>query len=65
MGSELVADVIAECVRDKPLTRLTNAKYHFQKDYGLQVTYRLAWLGVEKAREDLFGDHSASFDQLR
>ncbi|KAL7179974.1 hypothetical protein ACSBR1_043225 [Camellia fascicularis] len=64
MGSELVADVMAERVCEKPLTRPTDVKYHFQKDYGLQVSYRIAWLGVEKARGELFGDHSASFDQL-
>ncbi|XP_028060812.1 uncharacterized protein LOC114264399 [Camellia sinensis] len=62
MEFELVADVMVKRVRDKPLTHPTDVKYHFQKDYGLQVSYHVAWLGVEKARGELFGDHSSSFD---
>ncbi|KAL7257037.1 hypothetical protein ACSBR1_010882 [Camellia fascicularis] len=65
MGSELVVDVIAECVHDKPLTRSTDVIYDFKKAYGLQISYRVAWLGVEKARGELYGDHSMSFDKLR
>ncbi|KAL7173646.1 hypothetical protein ACSBR2_032995 [Camellia fascicularis] len=65
MGSEIVADVIAERVHDKPLTHPTDVKYDFKKAYGLQISYSIAWLGVEKARGELYGDHSVSFDQLR
>ncbi|XP_028100493.1 uncharacterized protein LOC114299860 [Camellia sinensis] len=65
MGSELVVDVMAERIREKLLTRPTNVKFHSQKDYGLQVSYHVAWLGVEKARGELFDDHSTLFDQLR
>ncbi|KAL7210660.1 hypothetical protein ACSBR1_032090 [Camellia fascicularis] len=65
MGFELVADVIAERVHDKPLTYPTDVKYDFKKAYGLQISYRVAWLGVEKAGGELYGDHSVSFDQLR
>ncbi|KAL7259528.1 hypothetical protein ACSBR1_005424 [Camellia fascicularis] len=64
MGSELVTDVIAERVHNKSLTRSTNVKYDFKKAYGLQMSYHVAWLGVEKARKELYGDHSISFDQL-
>ncbi|XP_028081574.1 uncharacterized protein LOC114282984 [Camellia sinensis] len=65
MGSEFVADVITERVHDNPLTRPTDVKYDFKKAYGLQISYRVAWLGVEKARGELYSDHSMSFDQLR
>ncbi|KAL7235180.1 hypothetical protein ACSBR1_018636 [Camellia fascicularis] len=65
MGSELVTDVITERVHDKPLTRPTDVKYDFKKAYRLQISYRVAWLGVKKARGELYGDHSMSFDQLR
>ncbi|KAL7194752.1 hypothetical protein ACSBR1_035064 [Camellia fascicularis] len=47
------------------LTRPTNVVYDLKKDYGLEVSYRVAWLGVEKARGEMFGAHSISFDQLR
>ncbi|CAL5372010.1 unnamed protein product [Camellia sinensis] len=36
-----------------------------RKQYGIDVSYRVAWLGVDKARGGLFGDFATSFDQLR
>ncbi|KAL7164775.1 hypothetical protein ACSBR2_040640 [Camellia fascicularis] len=65
VGSDLVADIISERVRDRPLTRPTEVILDLKQDYGLDITYRVAWLGVEKARGELFGAHSISFDQLR
>ncbi|KAL7227474.1 hypothetical protein ACSBR1_022350 [Camellia fascicularis] len=62
-GSDLVSDVISDRVRD--LTRPTDVVYDLKKDYELEVSYRVAWLGVEKARGEMFGAHSISFDQLR
>ncbi|KAL7238656.1 hypothetical protein ACSBR2_004698 [Camellia fascicularis] len=36
-----------------------------KNDYGLDISYRVAWLGVEKARGEVYRDHAMSFDQLR
>ena len=36
-----------------------------KQDYGLDISYRIAWRGVEKAKGKLFGAHNISFDQLR
>ncbi|KAL7258130.1 hypothetical protein ACSBR1_004284 [Camellia fascicularis] len=62
---ELVSDIIAKRVRKRPLTRPTDVIMDFKQDYELDITYRVTWLGVEKARGELFGAHSISFDQLR
>ncbi|KAL7242477.1 hypothetical protein ACSBR1_014954 [Camellia fascicularis] len=62
VGSELVADIVSSCVCARPLTRLTNVMLDLKDDYRLDITYRLAWLGVEKARGERFGTHSISFD---
>ncbi|XP_028082621.1 uncharacterized protein LOC114283949 [Camellia sinensis] len=64
-GSKLVFDVISERVRDRPLTRPTDVVYDLKKIYGLEISYRVAWLGVEKACGEMFGAYSISFDQLR
>ncbi|KAL7208310.1 hypothetical protein ACSBR1_030130 [Camellia fascicularis] len=64
-GSNLLSDVIAKRVRNKPLTQPTDVIYDLKKYYELEVSYRVAWLGVEKARGEMFGAHSISFDQLR
>ncbi|XP_028056952.1 uncharacterized protein LOC114260951 [Camellia sinensis] len=65
MSSDLVADLIVEGVRDNPLTRLVHVVQDFKLRYGLRVSYRQAWLGVEKAKGEIFGDYLMSFDQLR
>ncbi|XP_028104380.1 uncharacterized protein LOC114303445 [Camellia sinensis] len=65
VGSDMVADIIAARVRDRPLIRSTDVILDLKDDYGLDVNYRVAWLGVEKAMGELFGAHSVSFDQLR
>ncbi|KAL7180554.1 hypothetical protein ACSBR1_043704 [Camellia fascicularis] len=64
-GSDLVSDVIADRVREQPLTRPTDVVFGMKNDFGLDISYRVAWLGVEKARGEVYGDHTMSFDQLR
>ncbi|XP_028082206.1 uncharacterized protein LOC114283543 [Camellia sinensis] len=65
MSSDLVADLIVEGVRNNPLTRPVHVVQDFKLGYGLRVSYRQAWLGVEKAKCEIFGDYLMSFDQLR
>ncbi|XP_028110616.1 uncharacterized protein LOC114309115 [Camellia sinensis] len=65
INSDLVVDLIVEGVRDNPLTRPVHAIRDFKLGYGLRVSYLQAWLGVEKAKGDIFGDYLMSFDQLR
>ncbi|KAL7203090.1 hypothetical protein ACSBR2_016410 [Camellia fascicularis] len=64
-GSDLVSTIVADRVRDKPLTRPTNVVFDLKNEYGLDISYQVAWLGVEKARGEVYGDHATSFDQLR
>ncbi|KAL7236207.1 hypothetical protein ACSBR1_019463 [Camellia fascicularis] len=63
--SDLVSDVITGRVREQPLTRPTDVVFDIKDGYGLDISYRVAWLGVEKARNEVFGDYAMSFDQLR
>ncbi|KAL7239577.1 hypothetical protein ACSBR2_005471 [Camellia fascicularis] len=65
MSSDLVVDLIVEGVRDNPLTRPVHVVRDFKLGYGLRVSYRQAWLGVKKAKDEIFGDYLMSFDQLR
>ncbi|KAL7246255.1 hypothetical protein ACSBR2_001389 [Camellia fascicularis] len=52
-------------VCEQPLTCLTDVVFDMKDGYGLDISYRVAWLGVEKARSEVFGDHDMSLDQLR
>ncbi|XP_028089335.1 uncharacterized protein LOC114289766 [Camellia sinensis] len=65
LSSNLVSNVISERVRDRPLTRSTDVAYTFKGDCGLDISYHVAWLGVEKARKAMHVDYLTSFDQLR
>ncbi|KAL7181975.1 hypothetical protein ACSBR1_040819 [Camellia fascicularis] len=65
VGSDFVANIMAERIRDKPLTHPIEVILGMKQDYGLDITYRVAWLGVEKTRGKLFGAHSISFDPLQ
>ncbi|KAK9284049.1 hypothetical protein L1049_012309 [Liquidambar formosana] len=65
MSSELVASLIRDKVRDKPLTRPTDIVYDFKESYGLDITYHHAWWGVDRAKNELFGHQSLLYDLLR
>lgn len=65
MGFELVSDIISQRVRDRLLTRPTEVILDLKQDYGLDISYHVVWLGVEKARGELFGAHNISFNQLQ
>ncbi|GMP95784.1 hypothetical protein CsSME_00044698 [Camellia sinensis var. sinensis] len=65
LSSELVCNIIGDRLRDKQLTCPTDVVFDLKKEYGLNVSYHTAWLGVEKARGEVYGDYHVSFDQLR
>ncbi|XP_028070891.1 uncharacterized protein LOC114273319 [Camellia sinensis] len=65
LNSKLVCNVIGDRLRDKLLTRPTDVVFDLKKEYGLNVSYHIAWLGVEKAKGEVYGDYHVSFDQLR
>ncbi|XP_028055045.1 uncharacterized protein LOC114259232 [Camellia sinensis] len=53
------------CLWDRPLTRPTNVAFTFKADYGLDISYHVARLGVEKVRKAMHGDYLTSFDLQR
>ncbi|KAL7241503.1 hypothetical protein ACSBR1_014152 [Camellia fascicularis] len=65
VGSRLVSDIVHNNISDNLLTRPIEVKKKLKKQYGIDVSYRVAWLGVDKARGGLFDDFTTSFDQLR
>jgi len=56
---------MVEVVRDKPLLSAVEVRRDFKRKYGLDISYTNAWMGIEKARNCLYGDNFESFDQLR
>ncbi|CAK9171348.1 unnamed protein product [Ilex paraguariensis] len=44
--------------------RLVDVFSDFLTSYGLDVSYHQTWIGVEKVKGMLFGDHTLSYKQL-
>ncbi|KAL7166916.1 hypothetical protein ACSBR2_037557 [Camellia fascicularis] len=63
LNSELVCNVIGDRLRDKPLTRPADVTFDLKKEHGLNISYHIAWLGVEKASSartlTFVSDHNA------
>ncbi|XP_028077011.1 uncharacterized protein LOC114279047 [Camellia sinensis] len=65
MTSSMIGGLISSEVRNKALTSISEAVCDFQDYYGTEVSYRRAWMSVEKPRDVIFVDYSSSFDDLR
>ncbi|KAL7164289.1 hypothetical protein ACSBR2_040243 [Camellia fascicularis] len=65
MTSSIIGGLISSDIRNKALTLVNEVVCDFKFYYGTEVSYRRAWMGVEKARGLVFGDYSSSFDDLR
>ncbi|KAL7221352.1 hypothetical protein ACSBR1_023330 [Camellia fascicularis] len=65
MTSSMIGGLISSDIRNKALTSVSEVVCDFKDYYGTEVSYRRAWIGVEKARGLVFCDYSSSFDDLR
>ncbi|XP_028069208.1 uncharacterized protein LOC114271775 [Camellia sinensis] len=65
MTSSMIGGLISSDIHNKALTSVGEVVCDFKDYYGTEVSYRRAWMGVEKARGLIFGDYSSSFDDLR
>ncbi|KAH7848531.1 hypothetical protein Vadar_004068 [Vaccinium darrowii] len=63
--TSLVGKLVIEDIRSQPLKRPVDVASDLKRLYGVLVSYTRAWMGVEKAKADAFGDYSTSFDDLR
>lgn len=63
--SSLVGKLVIEDIRSQPLKRPVDVASDLKRLYGVSISYTRAWMGVEKAKADAFGDYSTSFDDLR
>ncbi|XP_028110003.1 uncharacterized protein LOC114308599 [Camellia sinensis] len=64
MTSSMIGGLISSDIRNKAVTSVSEVVCDFNNYYGTEVSYRRAWMGVEKARGLVFGDYSSSFDDL-
>ncbi|KAL7258514.1 hypothetical protein ACSBR1_004613 [Camellia fascicularis] len=65
MTLSMIGGLISSKVRNKALTSVNEVVCDFKDYYGTEVSYRRAWMGVEKTRDVVFCGYSSSFDDLR
>lgn len=65
LTSGLVASEIVGMVEKRPKSTPVDYLDWWTEKYGIDLAYHTIWLGVEKARGELFGDYAESFDKLR
>lgn len=64
VNSRLIASIMMQMIRDKPLFRPADIVRDMKAKYGLDVSYWNAWNGRELARKELHGDEDDSYQQL-
>ena len=64
-SSRLIRRLISNEVRVAPFKCPTEVVRELKEEFGVSVNYRLAWMGVECARENVFGDYSLSYEDMR
>ncbi|XP_057468760.1 uncharacterized protein LOC130757970 [Actinidia eriantha] len=65
MSSKLVSSLMVNKVRARPMISPAYVLYEFEIEYKLIISHHQAWMGVEKAKSEVFGDYASSCDQLR
>ncbi|KAG5529763.1 hypothetical protein RHGRI_030222 [Rhododendron griersonianum] len=62
--SSFVGRLVSEDMRSDESKRPVEAMKDMKKHYGVEITYRRAWMAVKKARAHVYGDYMESFKEL-
>lgn len=60
----IITEIILEDVRSMPCLTPVQIKAMVKKNYGVDISYCVAWKAMDKGRSIVFGDHSTSFAML-
>ncbi len=64
MGSKIIKSIMLDKVRENPNKKAIDIYHEIKSDYGMEVSYRTAWYGKERARESVLGGDADSYAQL-
>ncbi|XP_062017896.1 uncharacterized protein LOC133734288 isoform X1 [Rosa rugosa] len=64
MSSKIISSVIVDQIREKPTIKPADIVKDFKQQYGLDISYRIAWAGTKLAKSKVHGDESLSYHQL-
>ncbi|KAL6210725.1 hypothetical protein ACLB2K_015957 [Fragaria x ananassa] len=64
MGSKIIKSIMLDKVRENPNKKAIDIYHEIKSDYEMEVSYRTAWYGKERARESVLGGDADSYAQL-
>ena len=64
-SSSMIGNLIAGSMHSNPLKAAIDVVSDIKRNYVLSISYRCAWMGVEKARGNVFGNYALSYENLR
>ncbi|KAI8522345.1 hypothetical protein RHMOL_RhmolUnG0002000 [Rhododendron molle] len=65
IGCHFIGRLVTKELRSRPFKRAIDIMHDMKEDYGLDVTYRRSHMGLQKAKDSVFGSYSASFADLK
>ncbi|KAI8542615.1 hypothetical protein RHMOL_Rhmol08G0151000 [Rhododendron molle] len=65
VGCHFIGRLVTEELRSRPFNRAIDIMHDMKEDYGVDVTYRCSHMGLQKAKDSVFGSYSASFADLK
>jgi hypothetical protein len=65
LSSDVVSNFIVDDVRSKPTTKPKEIMKHVKTNFGFDISYRIALNSLEKAKTQIYGESSFSFNRLQ
>ncbi|KAI8559937.1 hypothetical protein RHMOL_Rhmol04G0215400 [Rhododendron molle] len=63
-SSSFIGKLVLDEVHSRPSKHPVDVLGDMNGLYGMSISYKRAWTGVEKSKADLFADYSTSFDEV-
>lgn len=64
VNHHIIIDIIIEDIRSMPTLTPVQVQSVVKKNYGIEISYCVAWKALDRGRGLVFGDHSTSFSML-
>ncbi|KAL6199204.1 hypothetical protein ACLB2K_028990 [Fragaria x ananassa] len=64
MGSKIIKSIMLDKVRENHNKKAIDIYHEIKSNYGMEVSYRMAWYSKKRARESVLGGDADSYAQL-
>lgn len=64
VNHHIISDIVVEDIRSMPTLTPVQVQAAVKKNYGLDISYCVAWKAMDRGRSLVFGDHTSSYSIL-